>query len=181
MKYIILSISLLAATISVQAQKYVTKDGTTEFKASVDAFEPVEATSTNTTAVLDTETGEIAALIFVKSFHFKVALMEEHFNENYMDSDEHPKATFRGTLQDFDMAQLGAEAKAYNAKGSFTIKGTTKEMEVEVMLSKSGDTIKVDSDFVLAPEDFGIEIPGVVREKIAKEVNVTLDYGLTKK
>ena len=96
MKKIALILFLLIS-FSTFAQKYFTKTGNTQFKASVEAFEPVEATNNSTTAIININSGEIASLLFIKAFNFRVALMQEHFNENYMDSSTFPKATFKGS------------------------------------------------------------------------------------
>ena len=140
------------STISLSAQKFYTKTGTTEFKASVEAFEPVEATSKSTTAILNTATGEIAALIFVKSFHFDVALMEEHFNENYLDTKDFPKATFKGKLQNFELS-----------------------------IKKTGDIIIVKGLIIISPSDFKIEIPRAVSSKISNKIKVIINYELVEK
>ncbi|WP_298426202.1 YceI family protein [uncultured Kordia sp.] len=166
---------------SVSAQKYYTKTGETDFKASVEAFEPVEAKSNSTTAILKTDSGDLAALLFIKSFHFKVALMEEHFNENYMDSDKFPKATFKGKLKDFNMADLSSTAKEFKLSGTLIVRGKAKDIETIAMISKDGDKIIIKSKFSVKPQDFGIEIPSIVRNKIAKEINVTLNYELVEK
>ncbi len=163
------------------AQKYYTKTGTTNFKASVEAFEPVEATSNSTTVILNTENGDLAALLFIKSFHFKVALMEEHFNENYMDSDKYPKATFKGKLANFDMSALSSSPKEYTLEGTITVRGKTKEISTKANVYLEGDKIMIESFFSVKPQDFDIDIPSIVREKIAKEINLTLNYELIKK
>jgi hypothetical protein len=166
---------------TITAQKYYTKTGQTDFKASVAAFEPVEAESNSTTAVLKVDSGELAALLFIKSFHFRIALMEEHFNENYMDSDKFPKATFKGKLKNFDMAALSSESKEYPVSGTLTVRGVEKQIETTAKVSKSGDKIVLESFFSVKPQDFGIEIPSIVREKIAKEINISLNYELVEK
>ncbi|MBC8756580.1 YceI family protein [Kordia sp. YSTF-M3] len=177
----ILVLCLLFVVGTVSAQKYYTKTGETDFKASVDAFEPVEAKSNSTTSILKVDTGDLAALLFMKSFHFKVALMEEHFNENYMDSDKFPKATFKGKLKDFNMSDLSATAKEYKLSGTLTVRGKAKEIETTAMISKDGDKIVIKSFFTVKPQDFDIDIPSIVRDKIAKEINVTLNYELVEK
>ncbi len=177
----LIHLCLFLAVGTVAAQKYYTKTGTTDFKASVAAFEPVEAKSNSTTAVLKVDSGELAALLFIKSFHFKVALMEEHFNENYMDSDKFPKATFKGKLEGFNMSDLSSTAKEYNLAGTLTVRGKTQEVATTAKVSKSGDKIIVTSFLSVKPQDFGIEIPSIVREKIAKEINITLNYELIEK
>ena len=110
MKKLKLLILFLFLSASVFAQKYYTKTGTTEFRASVKAFEPVAARNNSTSAVLDSKTGNIAALLFINAFHFKVGLMQEHFNENYMDSNRHPKAVFRGKIEP---VSISTEVLAY--------------------------------------------------------------------
>lgn len=172
---------LLFANYSVFAQKYYTKTGSTEFKASVEAFEPVEATNNSTTAILNTSTGEVASLLFVKSFHFKVALMEEHFNENYMDSDKYPKATFKGKLKDFQLDKLTDQASQLALKGDLTIRGKSKAIDTVAHLKKAGDKIIVTSEFEVEPGEFDIEIPGIVKEKIAKSIKILVHYELVKK
>ena len=99
MKKVAITLFLLVS-FSTFAQKYYTKTGNTKFKASVEAFEPVEATNNSTTAIINVTSGEIASLLFIKAFNFRVALMQEHFNENYMDSGTFPKATFKGLISD---------------------------------------------------------------------------------
>lgn len=177
----ILILCFLFVAGSVSAQKYYTKTGETDFKASVEAFEPVEAKSNSTTVILKVDSGDIAALLFMKSFHFKVALMEEHFNENYMDSDKFPKATFKGKLKDFNMSNLSNTAKEFNLSGTLTVRGKAKDIQTTAMISKDGDKIIIKSKFSVEPQDFDIDIPSIVRNKIAKEINVTLNYELVEK
>lgn len=171
---------LLFLSISVFSQKLFTKTGLTEFKASVDAFEPVEAKNNSTSAVLKAESGDIAALLFIKAFNFRVALMQEHFNENYMDSDKFPKATFKGNIAGFNLSKIST-TKEYPIKGTLTVRGVKKEVETTGTFTKSGDKLRLQATFSVKPQDFDIKIPGIVREKIAKSINVTLDYELVEK
>lgn len=180
MKKLFISASILFA-LNANAQKFFTKTGKTEFKASVEAFEAVEATSNSTTAILNTATGDVAALIFVKSFHFEVALMEEHFNENYMDTKDHPKATFKGKISDFDAGKLTADWTELKITGTLKIRGIDKSINDVIKLKKVGNKIIVSGLLIVSPSDFKIEIPGAVSSKIAKEIKVTMDYELVEK
>ena len=126
----------------VSAQKYFTRTGTTEFKASVAAFEPVEAVNKSTSVLLKANTGDIAALLLVKAFRFDIALMQEHFNENYMDSDKYPKATFKGKIQDFDFDNISSE-KEYVLKGTLTVRGIKKELETKANIVKGEGKIRI--------------------------------------
>jgi polyisoprenoid-binding protein YceI len=107
--------------------------------------------------------------------------MEEHFNENYMDSDKFPKATFRGNLKDFNMSELSVTAKEYSLSGTLTVRGKAKEIQSTAMVSKDGGKVVFKSVFTVKPQDFDIDIPSIVRNKIAKEINVTLNYELIEK
>lgn len=177
MKYILFSIAICFCT-TLSAQKFITKNGHTSFKASVPSFEPVEAESSSTTVIFDTSTGDVAALIFVKSFRFKVALMEEHFNENYMDSDEFPKASFSGKVENFNLSDLSSEPKEYTVQGEFTIRGQKKSVSTTAILKTADDGIHVISSFDLIPQDFGITIPSIVKEKISEKISITAEYDL---
>lgn len=177
-KILLLAIVLLSQTII--AQKYFTRTGSTNFKASVEAFEAVEATNKSTSVVLKTDTGDIAALLLIKAFRFKVALMQEHFNENYMDSDKHPKATFKGKIEGFNLSEVDTK-KEYPIKGTLTVRGVKKEIETVGTFTKSGEKLKLSAMFSVTPQDFEIKIPSIVREKIAKSINLTLDYELIEK
>ena len=176
----ILVLTVILLSQSLFAQKYFTRTGITNFKASVEAFEPVEATNKSTSVVLKTDTGEIAALLLVKAFQFRVALMQEHFNENYMDSDSYPKATFKGVIKDFDFSQINSK-KEYIIKGKLTVRGVDKEIETKAKLSNTGNQIILTSNFSVTPQDFNIKIPSIVKEKIAKTINVSLNYELNEK
>ena len=115
MKKIITSICLILTSI-VFSQKMITRSGEIKFEASMPAFEEVAAKSSTASCVFDKSTGEIAVLVLVKAFRFKVPLMEEHFNENYVESDKFPKATFKGKVLNFDAAKLGSSKVVFESK-----------------------------------------------------------------
>ncbi|MFK8060437.1 MAG: YceI family protein [Polaribacter sp.] len=167
-------------SVSLFSQKYFTRSGNTNFKASVEAFEPVEATNSSTTVILKTDTGDIAAQLFINAFQFKVALMQEHFNENYMDSNKFPKAIFRGKLNDFDFKNSNSK-KEYKLTGTLTVRGIKKEINTTANVSFADGKLSIKATFVVAPQDFKIDIPVIVRKKIADKINVTLNYELVEK
>ncbi len=175
-----LFIILIFLSQSIVSQKYFTRTGATHFKASVEAFETVEATNNSTSVVLKSDTGDIAALLLIKAFRFKVALMQEHFNENYMDSDKHPKATFKGKIEDFNLEEINSKKK-YLIKGVLNIRGVEKSIETTGTFSKINSNLKLNASFSVKPQDFNIKIPSIVRKKIAKSITISLDYELSKK
>ena len=180
MKKVVLILFLLIS-FSTFAQKYFTKTGNTQFKASVEAFEPVEATNNSTTAIINVTSGEIASLLFVKAFNFRVALMQEHFNENYMDSSTFPKATFKGSISDFNFSNISSTEKKHLLKGILTVRGVEKEIETLATFSKKEDKLLMVTSFGVKPEDFNIKIPKIVSSKIAGTINISLAYEFIKK
>src|SRR4051812_34513770 len=108
-KLFLVPLFLLTAACFSQ-EKIITKNGKITFEASMPAVEEVKGKNEGVTCVVNIKTGEIASLALVKGFRFKVALMEEHFNENYMESDKYPKSTFKGKIEDFDYSKLTPQA-----------------------------------------------------------------------
>ncbi len=173
----IISFFFLAAATG--QEKYATKTGEIAFEASVPSFEEVKAENSNVSAVLDVVSGNFAALALMKGFRFKVALMEEHFNENYIESSKYPKATFKGTIQDFSLSDLSGESK-YLIKGTMSLHGVDKNLEVPAIISIKNGAVYINTQFVLRPEEFDIKIPSIVSNKIADEVNVSAVFMLYK-
>ena len=168
----------MVGTGSFAQTKMLTKTGKITFEASVPAFEEVKATNQAVTVILNPATGEIASLALIKGFRFKVALMEEHFNENYMESDSYPKATFKGKIENFDVSKLSPSAQNYTIKGKMEMHGKSKDIAITASIKKSGDAIDIDSNFTVNTDDYGIEIPSVVSKKVTKKVSVKLDATL---
>jgi len=175
---------ILLFTLSITAQsKYITKTGSVTFEASVPSFEEVKAVNKNTTAIINTENGEFAALVLVKGFRFKNALMEEHFNENYADSDDYPKATFKGKISSFSIEDLNSSKQDKQYTGTMTFHGKTKALNNEILsISKNTDgSLKITGNLKLNVADFDIEIPKIVSNKLSKEVDVSFEFVLNKK
>jgi len=173
------TINLLGIALFVtgwmHGQKLYTKTGALNFEASVQSFESVKATNDGTTVVLDSSDGKIAALALIRGFHFENALMEEHFNENYIESNEHPKATFRGNLENFDYTILDEKESSFTLKGDLSIRGIAKSIETQALMSKTSDGTRFSFSFVVTPGDFDIKIPAPVKNKIAKEIRISAD------
>ncbi|MBL4905001.1 MAG: YceI family protein [Flavobacteriaceae bacterium] len=160
--------------------KYYTKSGAITFESSVPAFEAVKAINKKVTAILKDD-GSIASLVLIKGFRFKVALMEEHFNENYIESSSLPKATFSGKIANFYLNDLSDKNKKYTITGEFTLREITKKITITATIKAIKNHIHLLASFKLNPKDFGINIPKIVRNKIAKEVDVYLEFDLKKK
>ena len=169
----------LTSFTSFAQEKYLTKTGTVTFEASVPSFEEVAAKNNSVTAIVNTENGEIAALALINGFRFKNALMEEHFNENYAESNKYPKAIFQGKIENFSSE---SPAGNYKITGNLSFHGVTKVFEdIPVTISKDEDKINIKGSFKVLASDFKIEIPKIVRNKIAEDVEVSFDFELLKK
>lgn len=119
----------------------------------------------------------------MKAFRFKIALMEEHFNENYVESEEFPKATFDGKLGDFDFYKATSKAKEVELEGNLNLhnKNKSKKIKTIATISKKGNIISLTAEFKVKPEDFDIKIPSIVQEKIAKEIIINISFDLKEK
>ncbi|HMC01752.1 MAG TPA: YceI family protein [Flavobacteriaceae bacterium] len=177
MKNIFYLILLFGLTAFAQ-EKYITRSGIIGFEASVPSFEEVKAKSNAATAIINTDNGEFAALVLVKGFRFKNALMEEHFNENYAESNKFPKATFKGKITDFD---LNSSNTSYTISGELTFHGVTKTLEdIPLTISKTDGKINITGEFVSKASDYNIKIPKIVSNKIAQDVVVSFEFNLEK-
>ncbi|WP_210513756.1 YceI family protein [Hymenobacter terricola] len=152
--------------------KYLTKTGRVSF-FSATPIEDIEAKTQQVAAVLDFGTGQLAFTLPVKSFVFRRTLMQEHFNENYIESDKFPKATFSGHFVGFDAATLGA-AGPHNVQvdGDLTLHGVTRHVQVPASVELKGNQVLAFATFPVASADYNIEIPLLVRNNIAKTVTV---------
>lgn len=178
MKRLTLIFFLLNIVFAVNAQKYMTKNGFIGFFSHT-AIEDIEADNNQAAGVLDIETGEMVFQALIKSFHFKRALMEEHFNENYMESDKFPKSTFKGkitNLADINFSKNGAYD--ITVEGNLTIHNVTNRISSNGTLEILPGAINATSKFNIKPQDYNINIPRVVRDKIANnlEVSVSMKY-----
>jgi len=168
--------TLFLGILTMAQEKIITKSGTITFEASVPAFEEVKAKNLGASCVINTKTGEIASLALMKGFKFKVALMEEHFNENYVESSKYPKATFKGKIENFEYSKVSTSFQNYSIKGKLELHGKSKDISVIAKIRKTKDGLEISSNFSINSDDFDIEIPSVVSKKVAKKVNVSLDF-----
>ena len=173
MKNIFLTLLTFLLSTHSFSQKIKTKSGLVNFDAVESTFEPVKAVNKSTTCILNTKNGQIACQILMKGFEFKVALMEEHFNENYVESDKYPKATLKGKIENFDYAKVTENFQNIQIKGTIELHGKIQDIVIDGKIKKNLDSTELITNFILVPEDFNIKIPSIVRGKIARKVNVS--------
>lgn len=178
----ILSIIILALVINtVQAQRYVTKNGTITFFSET-PVENIRAVNKSVNSALDAETGQFVFKVLLKSFQFKKALMQEDFNENYVESDEFPNAVFQGkisNLKEIDFDKPGT----YNiqVKGDMTIHGETNKIDESGTFEVTdNETIKGNTNFSVKLEDYNIKVPKIVTEKVSEIIDIEVNIKLQK-
>jgi polyisoprenoid-binding protein YceI len=172
-------VAMLLIVGSVSAQKFYSKDGNVAFDAN-SPLEKIEGKTNKGTLVIDAAANKIESAVQIKGFHFKSALMEEHFNENYMESGKFPKATFAGTYTGFTAANLKKDGSyPVVVKGSLTMHGVTKPVEAKgTLVVKGGIVNNATAAFKVMMADYGIAIPSAVKDKIAKEAKIELNCAM---
>ncbi|HMQ46097.1 MAG TPA: YceI family protein [Saprospiraceae bacterium] len=178
MKQSLVFMLALLSVSAIHAQKYFTKAGNIAFFSDT-ALEKIEAHNYKATSVIDLTSGQMEFAVLIKAFQFEKALMQEHFNENYMESDKFPKATFKGEIQNLSDINFKKDGD-YTAKikGKLTIHGVTKDIETTGTFNVKSGKISASSVFNVLVADYGIKIPTVVKDNVAKEVKieVNIDY-----
>jgi len=181
MQKLLLPFLLLAVTIAFGQSKYMTKSGSMSFEASQPSFEPIEATHSAVSALLNADTGELAVLALVRGFRFPLALMEEHFNENYIESHQYPKTSFKGSILNFDRNALSNQPLTVQLTGELSMHGVTKTINIEGRMTKIDGLITLESSFAVKTSDYVIEIPSLVRKQIDENVQIEVSLLLQPK
>lgn len=170
--------ALVLLTAPTFAQKYFTRDGKVKFFSDA-SMEKIEATNKSATAVLDASTGKMEWKVLIKGFLFEKALMQEHFNENYLESSKYPSATFKGeitNLSDVNFAKDGTYAA--KVKGKLNIHGVEKDVETTGTVKVSGGTVTIHSEFTVKCSDYNIKIEAGKVANIANDIKVTVNATL---
>ena len=166
MKKLLLT-ALLVSSNFLSAQQYLTREARLDFDAG-SPLEDIEAFTESGSAVYDANTGKIGVQVLMTSFQFKRALMQEHFNENYVESEKFPKASFKG---------LYSEG---NVSGGLTIHGVTKEIKVPARLNQENGNFVLVTSFDINLADYDVKIPSAVANKISKKASIQVHATLKK-
>jgi len=166
--------------LAITAQNYVTKTGKISFY-SYAPIENIQADNGQVNASLNLTTGDFIVKVLMKSFEFKKSMMQEHFNDDYVESDTYPNASFKGkvvNIADIDTTKSGPVK--VQVKGSLTIHGVTKEINSEGTLEVKDGTIIGLSKFTITLKDYNITIPSTVVNNISKTIEISVDFTLKK-
>jgi polyisoprenoid-binding protein YceI len=162
----------------VSGQKYFTKTGHVSFYSDT-PLEKIEAQNKSSNCVLDLATGKLEFAVLIKGFQFEKALMQEHFNENYLESNKFPKATFKGQIDNYNKIDVTKNGKStVKVSGDLTLHGVTKKLTTEALVEVKGGKIDADATFNIIVADYNIAIPSLVKDQISKSVKVKVDATL---
>jgi polyisoprenoid-binding protein YceI len=178
MKKITILIFTFIIVSATFGQKYVTKNGHIKFYSET-PVETIEAHNRQVNSALDIATGDFVFKVLIKSFEFEKALMQEHFNENYLESDKFPDATFTGKITNLNSIDFAKDGK-YEAEveGFLKIHGETKKVNEKGTFEVSVGKIFGKAVFMVHIADYKVKIPNTVINNIAEDVEVTVDIGL---
>jgi polyisoprenoid-binding protein YceI len=171
---LLLGIMILGLSAGISGQgKFLTSQGYVSFYSHT-AIEDITAANEEVGCVIDSESGAVAIIVEMKRFQFEKKLMQEHFNENYVESEKFPKATFNGTILNNGEVDYSKPGKhQVKVEGDMTIHGVKKAVSAEGTLEILDKGVIATTKFLLNPEDYDIKIPRVVRNNIAERMEIT--------
>ncbi|MBE9463261.1 YceI family protein [Dyadobacter sp. UP-52] len=165
--------------ITCFGQLYMTKTGQTSFFSET-ALENIAAVNNQVLVILNTSNGEIAVKMPQRGFHFPNKLMEEHFNENYMETEKYPSAVFTGKIKEpVDYSKDGNYA--VNVDGILDMHGVKQNRTFKGQISIAAGQVTLTSNFDIKLTDHKIEVPTLVLAKIAESIAVKNKFVLTPK
>ncbi len=177
MKKVLVLVVALIVSSTMFSQKMITRNGELKFDATVPgAMDEVIGTNKTVSAIFDKTTGDLVVLGLVKSFKFKSPLMEEHFNENYMESDKFPKATFKGKVLNFD-----SKGGTYEVEGDLTIHGITNKVKTKMATATEAGKLALSGTFTIKLSDYKIDVPALAKKTLAETAKISIKLELENK
>lgn len=174
MKSILIAILLMLALQSHAQERLLCRNASVKFFSKM-PLENIEAVNNQGLSVIDLKTGNIEFSVLLKGFIFPNALMQEHFNENYVESSKYPRAQFKGVIQSIPVIDLTKNADYnFSVKGTMQLHGQSKEITTNAQLHVKEGKVTGESLFDLTLEDYAIEIPKLVKDKIAKKISINV-------
>lgn len=165
---------------AASAQKYSTKNGKISFFSQT-PVEKIEAHNNQVNSAMDISTGDFVFKVLIKGFEFERALMQEHFNENYMESEKYPNSTFKGKIINLKDINFNKDGKYnVNVEGDLTIHNVTRKVSVKGSIEVKGGDILADAKFKVLLKDYNIKVPNTVINSINEVQEITVSVGLKK-
>ena len=169
---------VLFFVFEAKGQTYITRNGTIRFFSEA-PLENIEAVNRQVNSALDTETGEFVFRVVMRSFSFEKALMQQHFNDNFVESHKYPNATFQGQVLDIGGIDFNSDGEyEVTVEGDLTMKDVTRFISEKGVLCISDGNVMGESVFIIRPEEYNITIPSRYARNIAQEIEVTVNVNL---
>jgi len=174
-KLILVLIIILTGSQVIFGQSYLTKNGKISFFSKTD-LENIDAVNNQVVSVITPQTGSIAFSVLINGFLFKKALMQEHFNENYMESAKDPKAGFKGTITDLSKVNFTTDG-SYNitVTGDLSIHNVTNKITLPAVIIVKSGKISASTSFKVKLDDYKISVPKIVESNISKTIEIKVD------
>ena len=173
-----ISFLLLGSSLSFGQTLYRTAVGEVSFFSKTPALD-IKALNKKAGAILNANTMDLAIQMKITDFQFPNKLMQEHFNENYMESERFPTAKFAGRIKEqIDFTKPGSYP--VTAEGNMTIHGVTKPVSVKGTIVATATALQVNFFFQVRTADYQIEVPTLVFNKIAETIDVSGKLNLVK-
>ena len=170
----LLSLFFFYSTLQLSAQRFLADSSHVRFFSQA-LLEDIEATNSQGQGVIDIKKGEFAFSIPIKSFQFEKSLMQEHFNENYMESEKYPKATFHGKMLNF--SEEVTDWQEVEAEGELEIHGVKRKVKLpaQFLLNQEGK-VSAKSSFKVKLKDHKIKVPRMLFQNIAEIIDVDVFF-----
>jgi len=173
-KFSLVILLVLVGQMMFAQNKYGTRSGHISFTSDA-KLEKIEAHNYKVAAVIATS-GEMEFSLQMKGFEFEKSLMQDHFNENYVESDKFPKATFKGKISNISGISFTKDGTyTANVAGRLTIHGVTKDVTTSGTITVKAGKINAVSNFVISLKDYGVKVPGDKLESISNTIKIKVD------
>ena len=175
MKQLLFVLLTVCSAYAYAQDVHLTRNGRIRFFSHT-AIEDIEAVNNEVSGTINTKTGAMQFLVLIKSFQFKKAAMQQHFNDDeYMNSSVYPKADFKGTIRDANKIDFSKDGTyPVVVEGNLTMHGVTNKVTVNGTVTIKGGKISSASKFAVKLADYKISVPSIVTEKVAQSVEVTV-------
>lgn len=164
---------LFLLTAQESENKIIARQGQVSF-FSYTSVENIKARNNQVLSIIDLDNSKIAVSMLMNAFVFEKALMREHFNESYVESDIYPKASFEGEIIDFDRSLEGEQTKM--VKGIFSMHGVSKALEIKTKIERTNGRYVLTGTFEAYVKDYEIKIPPLLAGNIAKVISVDFRF-----
>ncbi|MCB0489818.1 MAG: YceI family protein [Cyclobacteriaceae bacterium] len=173
----LLTFFIYFGVLTAHAQRYETATGDISFFSEA-SIEDISAINSHCSGFVNLESGEVQFSVKISEFEFEKSLMKQHFNEKYMESELYPSASFSGIISDVNPATQ--TEKKVSVNGTLTIHGQSNKVMILGLMTQSGNNLHITSTFTVRLADYKIKIPKLLWQEITEEVEVKVDFDMTR-